>query len=129
MKKSIVAILVVMAMVMAGGTLANAATKLLPKGAKVSASVASDGMAQISVSGIDPEKIEYYAYDGIKEITGSAATIDLREGRRFQIVFDGGLYALLTPDMAAVPHPDFFGQGIGLDCSNSGGCCFIVTGK
>lgn len=128
MKKSMLVAMAVMA-ILAVGSWASAATKLLPKGAKVSASVTSDGMAQITVSGFDPEKIEYYAYDGIKEVSGSTATVDLREGRRFQVVFGGGFYSLLTPEMVAIPHPDFFGPGVGLDCSNPGGCCFIVTGK
>lgn len=130
MKKIIVALLAVTAMVVAGGNLANAATKILPAGAKVSASVSSDGMATISVSGVsDIEKVEYYAYEGIKSIDGNNASINLREGRRFQVVFGGGYYTLLTPEMSAVPHPEFFGPGVGLDCSNPGGCCFIVTGK
>ena len=128
MKKQILAVLVVMAMVVGGTTLANAATKLLPKGSKVSAAVSSDGMAQITVSGVDPEKIEYYAYDGTKDLNGSTVAIDLREGRRFQVVFGGGFYALITPDMRDYP-PEFFGPGVGLDCSNDRGCAFIITGK
>jgi len=126
--KKLIRVLLVVAVAMFASQ-ASAATKLLPKGAKVSTSVSSDGMAQITVSGVDLERIEYYAHEGVKNLSGSKTTIDLREGRRFQVVFGGGFYALLTPEMAAKPRPDFFGSGVGLDCSNSGGCSFIVTGN
>ena len=108
---------------------ADAATKILPAGAKVSATVANDGTAQLVVTGVKTEQIEYYSYEGVKTFKEGKSSINLREGRRFQVVFDGGHYALLTPEMSAVPHPEFFGPGVGLDCSNQGGCCFIVTGK
>ncbi|NLC31189.1 MAG: hypothetical protein GX765_04025 [Candidatus Moranbacteria bacterium] len=129
MKKIIVALLAVTAMVVAGGNLANAATKLLPKGSEVSATVSSSGIATIVVTGVpDFEGIEYYAYEGIENIKQGEGVDIYQKGRRFQVVFGGGFYTLLTPDMRDYP-PEFFGPGVGLDCSNDRGCAFIITGK
>lgn len=129
MKKfSMLVIAVVVGIWLSGATESNAAPKLLPKGAKVSAVVHSDGTADITVAGVDAlDRIEYYSYGEAKNLKGPAIKIDLREGRRFQVV-NGGYYALLTPDMNAKPRPEFFGPGVGLDCSNTGGCTFIVSG-
>lgn len=131
MKKfSMLVIAVVVGIWMSGATDSIAATKTLPKGAKVSASVKSDRTADIKVTGVpDLEMIEYYAYGKPKVIKGAEVSVDIdREGRRFQVLFGGGFYAFLSPDMRDYP-PDFFGPGVGLDCSNPGGCCFIITGK
>ncbi|HCU01305.1 TPA: hypothetical protein DIC62_00660 [Candidatus Nomurabacteria bacterium] len=131
MKKFLMLVMVVvLGSWLSGATESNAATKLLPAGAKVSATVSNDGIAHVSVTGAPVERIELYTYEGVKDVKASKATMNLREeGRRFQVVLEGGFYALLTPEMAAVPCPDFFGPGTGLDCSNTGGCAFIVTGK
>lgn len=129
MKKTMIVVAaMVMVASMAMVSSAEAATKLLPRGTTVSASVNADGTADIAVAGVAVDRIEVYAYEGIREVSSSQTKIDLREGRRFQVVV-GGYYALLTPDMAGKPVPDFFGSGVGLDCSNPGGCSFIVTGK
>lgn len=69
--------------------------------------------------------IEFYNYQK-PEVLGDSATVDLNDGRRFNVVDSAGVYALLTPDMKAYP-PDFFGPGVGLDCGNPAGCAFLIT--
>lgn len=128
MKKTIsLAVLAVLAMACVGSD-AMADTSLLPKGAVVSATCnLADETATITVAGMSGAKIEYYQYEK-PQVLDSPATINLNEGRRFQVVDGGGVYALLTPDMAAYP-PRSFGHGVGLDCSNPEGCAFVVKCK
>jgi len=123
--KKLVVFFVVLSMV-AGASFALAKTMLIPKGEKVSATVFADGTAKITPPA--GWHVEFYAYEGIKDFSAGTATVDLREGRRFQTVSPDGVYALLTPEMRN--HlPDFFGDGVDLDCSNPNGCTFIITGK
>jgi hypothetical protein len=125
MKKTFgLAMMAMMATVLCSGV-AMADTKLLPKGVVVSATCnLADETATITVAGMSGAKIEYYQYEK-PQILDSPATVNLNEGRRFQVVDGGGVYALLTPDMAAYP-PRAFGHGVGLDCSNPEGCAFLI---
>jgi len=116
---------------------ATAATKakLLPEGVVVSATIDKTvAKAHINISGITPVDVEVYTYEEGATHLGAVANFDvnLREGRRFNFSFkaaDGKThFALLTPEMAAYP-PEFFGEGVGMDCSNPDGCCFLITGK
>ncbi|MCD6149668.1 hypothetical protein J7J13_02690 [bacterium] len=111
-----------------------AATDLLPHGTIVSATVdKTAATAHVNISGTAPVAVEFYGYKGVKKL-GAVSNFDvcLREGRRFNFSFkaaDGKThFALLTPEMAAYP-PEFFGEGVGMDCSNPDGCCFLITGK
>ncbi len=109
---------------------ALAATEILPKGAMVSAAVdKATATARVTVRGVIPIDVELYNYKGVKHL-GAVTDFDvnLREGRRFNFTFNEDTFALLTPEMAAYP-PDFFGPGIGMDCSGSDGCCFMITGE
>lgn len=124
--KKLVAVFFVVCMLAAGAKVVLAKTTLLPAGTVVKARVNTDGTAVITPP--TGWAVEYYAYEGIKNFSAGPATVNLREGRRFQVKNQQGIYALLTPDMAAYP-PDFFGPGVGLDCTNSAGCTFIITGK
>ena len=125
MKKSIfTALSVLFVIAIAGSALAK--TALLPKGKKVCVTVHENGTATI----VPPAGylVEFYAYEEVRNFPAGTVTIDLREGRRFQVIDSNGVYALLTPEMAKNP-PDFFGPGTGEDCSNSRGCCFLITGN
>ena len=124
--KKLVAVFFVVCVLAAGATVVLAKTILLPAGAVVTAQVNTDGTAVITPPA--GWSVEYYGYEGIKNFPVGPTTINLRNGRRFQVKDQRGVYALLTPDMAAYP-PDFFGLGVGMDCSNAKGCTFIVTGK
>ncbi len=107
---------------------AFAEAELPPKGTCVSA-VVDKNKAIIKISGVVPTDIEFYSYEGIKHLNLSGSknefAIDLNKGRRFNFRFNNGKYVLLVPEMAADP-PSFFGKGIGLDCSNDNGCCFLI---
>jgi hypothetical protein len=79
-------------------------------------------------------QIDFYSYEKYKVLPAGKQLINLNRGRRFNIVKsdtvhlsrDDRTYALLTPDMAAYP-PELFGNGVGLDCGNAAGCCFLIT--
>ncbi len=126
---SLIVLLVVM-LCFTGGALA--AARLLPKGVVVSAKVNAKGTAQVSIVGVVPTDVEFYSYGRTKHLGSiNKFKIDLNSGRRFNFKFkvNGSEYfALLTPEMVML-SPDFFGPGIGLDCSNVEGCVFLVTGN
>lgn len=123
MKKIIMAMVVVLAM--AGS--AFAAPKMVPEGTVVSA-VISGSVATVTISGVKPLNVEYYSYEGVKDLGPvSTFTVNLREGRRFNFTFgQEAYYALLTPDMYTYP-PDFVGPGTKIDCSDPRGCAFIIV--
>ena len=108
------------------GSVVLAETEMLPAGAKVSATVAGD-IVTVTIAGVTPEDVEFYSYKKVVHL-GPVTTfkIDINQGYRFNFKFGGGFYALLTPEMAA-RLPGFFGPGVGLDCNNSGGCCFKIS--
>jgi opacity protein-like surface antigen len=115
----------VMVLAMAGS--AFAAPKMVPEGTVVSA-VISGSVATVTIQGVKPLNVEFYSYEGVKELGGvSQFTLNLREGRRFNFTFGPeAYYALLTPDMYSWP-PDFVGSGIKIDCSDPRGCAFIIV--
>ena len=100
-------------------------TEMLPRGAKVSATIAGD-IATVTISGVTPDNFEFYSYKKVVYMGPVAkAELDLNKGYRFNFKFGGGLYVLLTPEMIDSPPP-FVGPGIAIDCSNAGGCCFKI---
>lgn len=123
MKKLIILLAIVAVCFICGP--AYAETEILPAGAKVSATISGDE-ATITITGITPEMVEFYSHKKIVYL-GAVTTfkVNLNEGYRFNFKFGGGKYALLTPEMAS-RLPGFFGPGIGLDCKDPRGCCFMV---
>ena len=114
---------------------AFATPQMLPTGTVVSAKLVKPGIAAVSINGpITVVRFERYTSSGMVVSLGPRTTFDLnlQNGQRFNFMFSDKTgkiyYALITPEMAARP-PSFFGPGVGLDCSSSAGCCFIVTLK
>ncbi len=131
MKKLISSLVVLVAILcFTGGALA--AARLLPKGVVVSAKINAKGTAQINIVGVVPTDVEFYSYGRTKHLGSiNKFKIDLNSGRRFNFKFKVNgrdYFVLLTPEMVIL-SPDFFGPGIGLDCSNNEGCVFLVTGN
>lgn len=102
-----------------------AETEMLPEGAKVSATISGD-VATVTITGVTPEDVEFYSYKKVVHL-GPVTTfkVNINQGYRFNLKFGGGFYALLTPEMAE-RLPKFFGPGVGLDCKNQAGCCFMI---
>jgi len=127
MKKiSLFFLLAIVAVCVVCGPVVAGETKMLPTGAKVSATVGGNS-ATVTISGIDPEMVEYYNHGKVVYLGAvKSFTINLDEGYRFNFKFGGGKYVLLTPEMKDYP-PAFFGPGVALDCSNPQGCCFKIT--
>jgi len=115
----------------------SARTAMVPDGTVVSAKVDMEKKtATVTITGLQSTGIEIYSYKGVEKLTGASTStstfqMNLREGRRFQIVFEGPkgtAYALLAPGMVNNPWAqELFGKGIGLDCSDPRGCCFMVV--
>jgi hypothetical protein len=123
MAKRLFFLVVVLICVVCGPVLAE--TEILPAGAKVSATTAGD-IVTVTITGVTPEDVEFYSYKKVVHL-GPVTTfkIEINQGYRFNFKFGGGFYALLTPEMATRP-PKFFGPGIGMDCKNQAGCCFMI---
>ncbi|MFH0930087.1 MAG: hypothetical protein V1814_02435 [Candidatus Moraniibacteriota bacterium] len=100
-------------------TAALAAT-YLSNGATITATVSGD-TATITVTGISGASLERYYWERIDRAPGM--TIDLKQGRRFQVK-SGGRYLFITPEM--VSGGPYKLVGVGIDCSNEKGCCLIV---
>ena len=134
MKKFFASVSLLVVMAIALPAIAKEKPKLLPEGVVVSAVVNKiDKTATVTITGIKLVKVEFYAYEEVKEIDPNTSfTVNIREGRRFNFSFkaeDGKAhFALLTPEMAAYPL-SFFGPGIGMDCSSPDGCCFLIIGE
>lgn len=96
------------------------AATYLPQGATIAAAVSGD-TATITVTGISGASLERYYWDRIDRASGM--TINLNQGRRFQVM-SGGQYLLITPEMAS--GGPYKLVGVGIDCSNEKGCCLIV---
>ncbi|MDD3497952.1 MAG: hypothetical protein PHH24_00395 [Candidatus Moranbacteria bacterium] len=126
--KKMATVFLTIVMVFSAG-LVFAETALLPDGTVVSAAVdVANKTATVRISGVNPDNVEFYAYEGVEKFGAvNEFTVNLNEGRRFNFTVNGK-YALLTPEMAAYP-PEFFGPGIGMDCGNSGGCAFLIVGN
>jgi hypothetical protein len=97
--------------------------QILPEGVVVS----YDG-SLVHITGIRPVNVEIYS-SGTQHL-GSVQEFRAEKGARFNFTFRCSNqhvhYVLITPEMAAF-LPDFFGKGIGLDCSDCCGCAFIVN--
>ena len=100
-------------------TMTLAAT-YLPQGATITATVSGD-TATITVTGISGASLERYYWERIDKSPGW--TIDLKQGRRFQVPSEGK-YLLITPEMAS--GGPYKLVGVCIDCSNEKGCCLIV---
>lgn len=130
MKKRMIMVMLVACLFFVGNV--SARTAMVPEGTVVSARVDMEKKtATVTIIGLQPTGIEVYTYEGIRKLDGTSAfQVNLREGRRFQVLFSGSKgvsYFLLTPEMAKNPWAqDLFGKGIGLDCSSPDGCCFMV---
>jgi len=74
-----------------------------------------------SVTGIQGATLVRYYWERVDKSPGMR--IDLRQGRRFQVM-SGGKYLLITPGM--VSGGPYKLIGVGIDCSNPKGCCLIV---
>src|SRR5665647_411579 len=129
MKKAAFGVFVI---VLSIACIAIAAPKLVPDGTIISANLVEPGIAEVTITDpIQLTDVEFYSYEKIVKL-GSAKVfrIKLHEGRRFNFKFKdtGGkeFYALITPEMSN--GADFLGPGVGVDCSDPRGCCFIVTG-
>ncbi|MDP1845825.1 MAG: hypothetical protein Q8L09_03690 [Candidatus Moranbacteria bacterium] len=96
------------------------AATYLPHGATITATVSGD-TATITVTGISGASVERYYWERIDKSPGM--TMDLKQGRRFQVM-SGGKYLLITPEMASGGPYKLI--GVGIDCSNEKGCCLIV---
>lgn len=124
MKYLVITLLAVMLALSAA--IASAETALLPEGANVHA-VVSGATATITITGVKPANVEFYSYEGVKNLGAvSTFTINLREGRRFNLTFGSpAKYSLLTADMANFPTGT--SGAISIDCSDPRGCAYIVT--
>lgn len=100
-------------------TTALAAT-YLPNGATITATVSGD-TATITVTGISGASLERYYWERIDRSSGM--TMDLKQGRRFQVK-SGVKYLLITPEM--VNGGPYKLVGVGIDSSNEKGSCLIV---
>lgn len=96
------------------------AATYLPQGVTITATVSGD-TATITVTSISGASLERYYWERIDKSPGM--TIDLKRGRRFQVMSDRK-YLLVTPEM--VSGGPYKLVGVGIDCSNPKGCCLIV---
>ena len=138
MKKTSLIISVLVVMVVGMVSFACATPKYVPLGTVVSATVDTSTMtAHVTISGVTPVNVEFYSYEGKVSLGAvNEFNVNLREGRRFNFTFneDGNTwYALVDPTMATPPAPDFFGDGIGMDCSyvenGQPKCTFLIAGQ
>lgn len=129
MKKLLLCLVVLVVGFMFTGQ-AQAEPKDLPAGALVSATLdKATGLATVTVTGVKVVKLEYYAWDSIRVTKGNSMTVPVKEGRRFNFVFEDcgkEYYALVTPaDMKS--SPAWFGPGIGAECTNPDSCALLIT--
>ena len=120
MKKGSLILVVVLLAGLVSATAAMAETFLPHHGATIAATVSED-TATVSVTGIQGATLVRYYWERVDKSPGMR--IDLRQGRRFQVM-SGGKYLLITPGM--VSGGPYKLIGVGIDCSNPKGCCLIV---
>lgn len=142
-KIAFLASLLALVAIMAAPAMAD--TFLLPAGAKLKAVVEqkSGGLwwATISWEGFQPDELEHYRATptdqkgnkvGWKSLINiedkTSVEICVSEGNTFQFKKEGK-WALITSEGFQNPFSPVTLTGIGVDCSNSGGCKFAVLKK